>query len=295
MTSLQEDLADRGRVLPDHLRLDPDPVLYSPVKEPNYIVGSGPDTQVLVGGLLEIIVALAGIGTAVTLYPVVKRQNQGVALGFVAIRTLEAATIFAGVVSLLSMVTLRQAGAGPDALVTGQALAAQYNWTFLARTSPPAGHQRAAAGLPDVQVPPRPPRPSGARPHRSPHPLRLRRRKVLRCLRRGCPSGPALGALPIAVWEFSLGVYLTVKGFKPCAITAEITAEATPKQARLKVATALPWPSPVARRRSAATARTKPCNHHDTDARIRCRKTSRVTAHSNSIVAPFTNSGPRRE
>ena len=45
--------------------------LYSPVKEANYIVGSGPDTQVLIGGLLEIIVALAGIGTAVTLYPVV--------------------------------------------------------------------------------------------------------------------------------------------------------------------------------------------------------------------------------
>ena len=59
--------------------------LYGPVKDPNYIVGSGPDTQVLVGGLLEIIVALAGIGTAVTLYPVIKRQNQGVALGFVAI------------------------------------------------------------------------------------------------------------------------------------------------------------------------------------------------------------------
>src|SRR5580765_8043313 len=57
--------------------------LYGPVKEASYIVGAGPDTQVLVGGLLEIIVALAGIGTAVTLYPVLKRQNQGVALGFV--------------------------------------------------------------------------------------------------------------------------------------------------------------------------------------------------------------------
>ena len=105
--------------------------LYGPVKEPNYIVGSGPDTRVLVGGILEIIVALAGIGTAVALYPVIKRQNQAVALGFVGMRTLEAATIFAGVVSLLSIVTLRQAGAGPDALVTGQALVALYDWTFL--------------------------------------------------------------------------------------------------------------------------------------------------------------------
>ena len=78
-----------------------------------------------------MIVALACIGTAVALYPVVKRQNEGVALGFVGVRVLEAAIIVSGVVSLLSIVTLRQAGAGPDALVTGQALVAQYNWTFL--------------------------------------------------------------------------------------------------------------------------------------------------------------------
>ena len=105
-------------------------ILYGPVKEAGYIIGAGQDTQILIAGLLEIIVALAGIGTAVALYPVVKRQNQGFALGFVAIRTLEAATIFAGVVSLLSVVTLRQAGAGPEALVIGQLQAAQYQWTF---------------------------------------------------------------------------------------------------------------------------------------------------------------------
>ena len=97
-------------------------VLYGPVHGPNYIVGPGPDTSVFVGVVLELIVALAGIGTAVALYPVVKRQNEGVALGFVGARTLEAATIFTGVVSLLAVVTLRQAGAGAGALVTGQAL-----------------------------------------------------------------------------------------------------------------------------------------------------------------------------
>ena len=86
--------------------------LYGPVRSPKYILGPGPDTAVIIGGVLEIIVALAGIGTAVTLYPVVKRQNEGVALGFVGSRVLEAATIFAGVASLLSVVTLRQVGAG---------------------------------------------------------------------------------------------------------------------------------------------------------------------------------------
>ena len=86
--------------------------LYSAVRGANYIVGSGPDTSVYVGSVLEIVVALAGIGTAVALYPVVKRQNEGVALGFVAARTLEAGAIFAGVFVLLSIVSMRQAGAG---------------------------------------------------------------------------------------------------------------------------------------------------------------------------------------
>src|SRR5207247_6726793 len=100
--------------------------LYVPVHDPKYIVGPGPDTGVILGGILEMIVALAGIGTAVALYPVVKRQNEGVAMGFVGARVLEAATIFAGVACLLTVVSLRQAGAGPDALVTGHALVALY-------------------------------------------------------------------------------------------------------------------------------------------------------------------------
>ena len=91
----------------------------------------------LVGGFLELIVALAGIGTAVTLYPVVKRQNEGLALGFVTARLLEGAMIFTGVVSLLSLVTLRQAlggAAGADSAVlaaTAASHVAVYNWTFL--------------------------------------------------------------------------------------------------------------------------------------------------------------------
>lgn len=100
--------------------------LYGSVRGANYVVGPGPDTCVILGAFLEMVVALAGIGTAVTLYPVVKRQNEGVALGFVGVRVLEVATIYAGIVSLLSVVTLRQAGAGAGALVTGQALVAQY-------------------------------------------------------------------------------------------------------------------------------------------------------------------------
>jgi hypothetical protein len=101
--------------------------LYSSVlNDPNYIVGSGQDTAIIIGGILEIIVALAGIGTAVALYPVVKRQNESVALGLVGSRVLEASTIFADVVCLLAIVTLRRAGVGAEALVTGQVLVALY-------------------------------------------------------------------------------------------------------------------------------------------------------------------------
>ena len=106
-------------------------VLYAAVHSPNYIVGPGPDTSALIGAVLEVIVALAGIGTAVALYPVVKKQNEGLALGFVASRTLEAAGIIAGVACILTVVTLRQAGAGVGALLIGQTLVALYFRLFL--------------------------------------------------------------------------------------------------------------------------------------------------------------------
>src|ERR1700733_16074627 len=110
--------------------------LYSQVKNhPDWILSSGGHAGVLVGGFLELIVAVAGIGTAVTLYPVLKRQNEGVALGFVAARVTEAVLIFTGVISLLSLVTLRQAedsGAAAAAVATvGASVVAVYNWTFL--------------------------------------------------------------------------------------------------------------------------------------------------------------------
>ena len=96
--------------------------LYNSVKDENYLVGSGSENAVIVGGILEIVVALAGIGTAVVLFAVLKRQNEVLALGLVASRTLEAATIFVGVVFLLSIVTLRQDGVGAAGLVLAMRL-----------------------------------------------------------------------------------------------------------------------------------------------------------------------------
>src|SRR5437899_8432294 len=193
--------------------------LYGSVKGANYILGTGPDTGAIFGGILEIIVALACIGTAVALYPVVKRQNEGVALGFVGSRVLEAGTIFAGVTFLLTVVSLRQAAAGADALVTAHALVAMYDRMFLIgqsfmpavnavllgsllyqsrlvpRVLPLVGFIGAAllvAG--DIAV-------------------------LFGLIGQHAPP-TALAAIPIALWEFSLGVWLVVKGFKPSAIAA---------------------------------------------------------------------------
>lgn len=105
--------------------------LYAPARDPNYIIGAGSDTNIFIGVILELIVALTGIGTAVSLYPILKKQNPSVALGLVGARVLEAATIFTGAASLLTIVTLRQSGVGAEGIVTGKALAAFYDRMFL--------------------------------------------------------------------------------------------------------------------------------------------------------------------
>ncbi len=213
--------------------------LYGPIKNhQDWILSSGGHTGVLVGGFLEVIVALAGIGTAVTLYPVVKRQNEGAALGFAAARVLEAAMIFTGVISLLSLVTLRQdlggaAGANAAALVaTGASHVAVYNWTFLLGQSLMPAINALLLGT-----------------------LLYRSRLVPRIIPVmgliGAPllitaviatlfgstlfgsighasSLALLAALPVAAWEFSLGVWLVVKGFRPSPITAAMDAASTP-------------------------------------------------------------------
>ena len=182
--------------------------LYSQVKNhPDWILSSSGHTGVLAGGFLELIVALAGIGTAVTLYPVVKRQNEGVALGFVTARVLEACMIFAGVVSLLSLLTLRQdlgGAAGANSSRAGHHRRVARRGLQLdvpARAEPHARHQRTAAGLLDVPLPPRAPHHSRAGTHRSPPAHRLchhhpvPHRPPDHRARAGLPPGGGLGVL----------------------------------------------------------------------------------------------------
>jgi hypothetical protein len=113
-------------------------LLYDPVLNgPGYILGGGADARVVLGALLEVLLALAGIATAVVFYPVLKRQNEAVALGYVAARTVESIVILVGVVAVMSVVTLRQdvGGAGatdPTTLeIAGRSLVAFHEWTRL--------------------------------------------------------------------------------------------------------------------------------------------------------------------
>jgi hypothetical protein len=110
--------------------------LYPPVlDDPRYIVGAGADTSVRLGALLELLLIIANVGTAVVLWPVLKRVNEILALGFVTARIVESAFIAIGILSVLTVVSLRKgAAAGADAgsLVTvGESLVTIHDWTFL--------------------------------------------------------------------------------------------------------------------------------------------------------------------
>src|SRR5215217_129216 len=108
---------------------------YVPVlDDPRYIVGAGADTRVSFGAFLELILIISNIGTAVVLYPIVRRQNEILALGYVTARIVECVFIAVGILSLLTVVTLRQeaaaAGADGGSLVAlGESLVALHNWT----------------------------------------------------------------------------------------------------------------------------------------------------------------------
>ena len=180
--------------------------------------------------LIEVITGLTGIGTAVVLYRVAKPFSSNSALGFLASRILEASMIFVGVVSVLSVFTLRQDFAGGDnAAVTAaaEALIAIKKWSFL--LGPGLMPAVNALCLGSVMYRSRlVPRiiptigPVGA-------PILLASFAATLFGVYDQVSGPALlGALPIAVWEFSLGMWLTVKGFNTLRATDEPAVTTSP-------------------------------------------------------------------
>jgi hypothetical protein len=200
--------------------------LYPPVvDDPNYIVGAGADTSVRLGAFLEVILIIANIATAVVLWPILKRVNEILALGFVTARVMESAFIAVGILSLLTVVTLRQTGAasGADAaslLAAGQSLVALHGWTFvlgpgfmvgvgngvilgyLMYTSRLVPRGMAVLGLiggPLIIV-------TGAA-------------IVLGIIEAG-GAVQTIAVMPEFLWELALGIWLTVRGFNPSALAS---------------------------------------------------------------------------
>ena len=98
--------------------------------DPRYVVGGGADMRVTLGAFLELILIIANIGTAVALFPILKRVNESLALGFVTARVVKCAFIAVGVLSLLTVLTLRQEAAGADAgslVAVGKSLVALHD------------------------------------------------------------------------------------------------------------------------------------------------------------------------
>lgn len=197
-----------------------DPIL----TDPGYILGAGHDNQIIGACLLDFVNALAGIGSAVAVFPVARKVSEARALGFVMTRMTEAAIIMIGVVALLAVVTMRQdvAGTAGDATaltVTGQSLVEGRNWTFLFGP----GFMAVFNALMFAGLLFR----SGLVPRIIPTigligaPLLLTA-DVLNAFGIGTQGAgwSMLCTLPIATWELSVGFYMTFKGFRPAAVAA---------------------------------------------------------------------------
>jgi hypothetical protein len=196
-------------------------ILYAPVRDnPGLITGTGadPTASVALGAALEVFLIIANVGTAVVVYPILKRQSEIGAVGYVAARLVEGIFIAIGIVSLLTFLLMRQqATAGTDAAL-GEAFVAIYDRAFLVGPG-------FFAGLANGLI-------LGYLMYRSG--LVPRGMAML-----GLIGGPLVMASGIAVmfdvtergsalqgiatipeffWELSLGIYCIVKGFRPSPI-----------------------------------------------------------------------------
>jgi Domain of unknown function (DUF4386) len=200
-------------------------LVYKPLlKHADYIVGGGADKRIFFGALLEIFTVIANIATAVVLFPILKRRSESIALGYVACRVLESTIIVAGIVSVLSVVKLRQdiGGAGAAASASldtvGRSLVAFHDWTFLLGPQFCAGFGTGLL-LGYLMYT------SGLVPRRMAllgligGPLAFAGGTLVLFGAFKAGSAPlfVMTALEIA-WEASLGIYLIVKGFKPSPI-----------------------------------------------------------------------------
>jgi hypothetical protein len=188
------------------------PVLDDPV---GYIAGAGQDNRILFGVLLELLLIIANIGTAVVIFPIVRRQSEELALGYVTARLIESTFILVGIVAVLGIVTLQQEVAGAAEGSIAYTLAAIKDWTFILGPGWVVGWGNGLI--------------LGYLMYRS---GLVPRKLAMLGLVGGAfnilsgtlvlfgvadPGGTlqGLATIPEGVWELSLGLYCTVKGFRP--------------------------------------------------------------------------------
>ena len=194
------------------------PVLDDPA---GYIAGAGDDNRILLGVALELILIAANIGTAVVLFPLLRRESEALSLGYVTARIIECTFIAAGILAVLGIVSLGQDDPGAGSLAVS--LAAIKDWTFLLGPG-------VVVGIGNGLI-------LGY--------LMYRSRLVPRAMAMlGLVGGPLLLAAGMAVlfdvvepggtvqsvatvpeflWELSLGLYLTVTGVAPSRRVREAT------------------------------------------------------------------------
>lgn len=191
--------------------------LYGPAKSAGYILSSGSDTGAIVGVMLEVVMALACIGTAVVLYPVLKKQNEILALGLVASRILEAGAIFLGVAAIMSIVSLHQAHAGVGFEPTAQTFAILYDRIFLQSQSflPAVNDLLLGILLYKSRLVPRGLSLIGII---GAFPLLAGYVAVMLGATDQHGSMAGLAAIMVALFEFALGIWLVVKGFNKKAL-----------------------------------------------------------------------------
>ena len=188
------------------------PVLDDPV---GYIAGGGQNNQILFGVLLELLLIIANIGTAVVIFPIVRRQSEELALGYVTARLFECTFILVGIVAVLGIVTLQQDVAGAAEGTLAYTLAAIKDWTFLLGPGWVVGWGNGLI-LGYLMYK------SGLVPRKMTWlglvggPLIiLSGTLVLFGVADKGGTFQAIATIPEFLWELSLGIYCTLKGFRP--------------------------------------------------------------------------------
>ncbi|OCA84534.1 hypothetical protein A8F94_15470 [Bacillus sp. FJAT-27225] len=113
--------------------------LYDPILiGPDYLVkGAEHANQIVLGAVMELLLVVSAIGTATTMFPILRKYNETIALWHVCFRFLEAIVITVGVISVLSLLTLSRefvAAGTPDIesyQSSGILLKAIHDWTFM--------------------------------------------------------------------------------------------------------------------------------------------------------------------